>query len=83
MEIIYGLGDILQKYFGCQKPYKKNGTLSKDGERAYAKLVNLLSDIDELIDIDFSNKIDELDSLATSDEKNIAHFVDKWGNIVN
>ena len=83
MEENYGLEYVLIKYFGCKRPFKINGTLSKNGENAYAKLVSLLADIDKLIDLNFSSKIDELDSLAPSDEKNMSHFVDKWGNIID
>ena len=75
--------EILKDYFNCKRPFKKNGKLSKNGEKAYARLVSLLADIDNLIDINFSSKIDELDSLAPSDEKNMSHFVDKWGNTIN
>lgn len=62
---------------------QKNGKLTINGEKAYEKLVNLLNDIDELIDISFNDKIDELDSFAPSDEKNMSHFLDKWGNIID
>ena len=45
--------EILKDYFNCKRPFKKNGKLSKNGEKAYARLVSLLEDIDHLIDINF------------------------------
>ena len=69
------LEKILQKYFNCKRPFKKNGTLSDSGEMAYGKLVNLLYDIDNLIDTNFTSKVDELDKLAPSDEKNISKII--------
>lgn len=77
------LENVLIEYFNCKKPFKKNGTLSQSGEKAYARLVSLLADIDNLIDINFSSKIDELDELAPSDEENMSKFVDKYGNIID
>lgn len=69
--------DILRKYFNCKSPFKMNETLSLSGERAYAKLIDLLGDIDELLGSNnFSNIIDELDKLAPSDDKNMSKFVD-------
>ncbi len=64
---------ILREYFGCEKPFNKNEKLSLSGERAYARLVSLLEDVDELLGVDnLSNIIDELDTLAPSDEKNMS-----------
>lgn len=75
--------EILKDYFNCKRPFKKNGKLSKNGEKAYARLVSLLDDIDNLIDINFSSKIDELDEIFESDEENMSKFVDKYGNIID
>ena len=69
--------EILRDYFNCERPFKKNNKLSKNGEKAYARLVSLLEDINNLIDINFSSKIDELDEIFESDEKNMSKFVDK------
>ena len=61
--------EILKDYFNCKRPFKENGTLSKNGEKAYARLVSLLADIDNLIDINFSSKIDELDEILDLEEE--------------
>lgn len=66
------LESILQEYFNCKKPFKKNGKLSTNGESAYAKLVELLYDIDNLVDINVNRFIDDLDELAPSDENNMS-----------
>jgi len=69
--------EILQEYFGCKKPFKKNETLSISGEMAYARLIGLLQDIDDLLGTDYVAKnIDKLDEIAKSDEKNMSRFVD-------
>ena len=73
------LEKVLQEYFNCKRPYKNNGTLSKEGEMAYAKLVDLLYKIDELIGINLN--IDELDKLAPSE--NSSKILDKSGNTIN
>lgn len=73
------LEKVLQEYFNCKRPYNNNGTLSKEGEMAYAKLVNLLYKIDELIGINLN--IDELDKLAPSE--NSSKMLDKNGNTIN
>ena len=46
-------------------------------------IIGLLADIDNLIDINFSSKIDELDEIFESDEENMSKFVDKYGNIID
>lgn len=75
--------EILYKYFGCKKAYNKNGTLTNFGENAYGKLIHLLSDIDELVDTNFISKLDELDELAPSSDKNRGHILDKYGNRID
>lgn len=78
------LEEILKEYFGCKRPYNKDETLSLYGESAYAKLVSLLQDIDNLLGTDYLSKyIDELDELAPSNDKRIGHFLDKYGNIID
>lgn len=68
--------EILKEYFNCKRPFKKNGTLSLNGEKAYARLVSLLGDINDLVEIEnFSSLIDELDEIAPSDEKNMSKVV--------
>ena len=43
------LEEILQEYFGCKKPFRKdNGDLTKAGSQAYSKLTTLLYDIAKL-----------------------------------
>ena len=76
------LEEILQKYFNCKKPFNKNGNLSINGEIAYSKLVDLLYALDELVEINASWVIDDLDKLATSNDNNVSKMLDEYGNII-
>lgn len=40
------LDEILQKYFGCSVPFRKDGELTTTGEKAMRKLEELLSDLE-------------------------------------
>ena len=40
------LDEILQKYFGCSVPFRKDGELTATGEKAMRKLEELLSDLE-------------------------------------
>lgn len=42
------LSEILQTYFGCKVPFRKNGEFTTSGEKAYDKLTNLLDDLQDL-----------------------------------
>lgn len=42
------LEEILQTYFGCKVPFRKNGEFTTSGEKAYEKLANLLDDLQDL-----------------------------------
>jgi hypothetical protein len=42
------LSEILQTYFGCKVPFRKNGEFTTSGEKAYEKLTNLLDDLQDL-----------------------------------
>ena len=61
------LETILQKLTGYKRVYKKDGTLSYNGLKAYSKLVDLLYNISEITEIDINaviDKIDMIDSLS-------------------
>lgn len=59
---------ILEEYFGCKRPFKKNETLSKNGERAYARLISLLEDINLLAKRDYNLNGDVFDLLKDIDD---------------
>lgn len=42
------LEEILQTYFGCKVPFRKNGEFTTSGAAAYAKLEKLLDDLQGL-----------------------------------
>ena len=42
------LEEILQEYFNCKHPFKKDGDLSESGLNAYKKLTDLLYDLEAL-----------------------------------
>jgi hypothetical protein len=42
------LEEILQEYFNCKKPFKKNEKLSESGWKAYGKLTKLIHDLGTL-----------------------------------
>ena len=42
------LEEILQTYFGCKVPFRKDGEFTTSGEKAYDKLTNLLDDLQDL-----------------------------------
>ena len=42
------LEEILQEYFGCAKPFCKNGTFTYRGAKAYNKLISLVSNVCDL-----------------------------------
>ena len=57
------LEEILQKYFGCKKPFRKDGELTVDGARAYQRLDSLLDHLHTLgviTNSDYSRKLDEI-----------------------
>ena len=70
------LASILTKYFGCKNPVLERPVpddmndfgkryLTRSGQRAYAKLISLLYDLETLIDLDdVSNAIEMLDEIA-------------------
>lgn len=54
------LEEILQFYFGCKCPFKKDGSMTQNGERAYRKLVSLIYDTKTLLGDDVSFSADEI-----------------------
>lgn len=43
-----GLEEILQEYFGCKRPFDKGGRLTKHGDIAVQRLINLLHDLNAI-----------------------------------
>lgn len=43
-----GLEQILQEYFGCKHPFDKGGKLTKHGDLAVQRLINLLHDLNAI-----------------------------------
>lgn len=57
---------LLQDYFNCSKPFKKNGELSVNGTKAYGKLLDMLYALNNLGVIDSkttNNAIKEIDKI--------------------
>ena len=72
------LGDILTKHFGCKHPFLKNPVrenkggdwektryATKNGDKAYAKLVELIYDLESLLPdlIDSNEIVEQLDQI--------------------
>ena len=74
--------EILQKHFGCKKPFLKKpkpytdddcGTryefMTQHGNRAYSKLVSLIYDLGDLgVGIDANHIIETLDNIVSGKE---------------
>ena len=59
------LEEILQKHFGCKTPFKKNERLSKEGWKAYGKLVSLIYDLGTLVEgFDANDMVETLDNIT-------------------
>lgn len=58
------LKQILQRYFGCKRPFDKDGKLTKHGDIAVQRLISLLHDLNAIGVINGSwnaeKKIDEI-----------------------
>lgn len=64
------LEEILQEYFKCSKPFKKNGKLSVRGSVAYEKLTSLIYDLNGLDCMplkDANDIVDTLDYIVRSE----------------
>ena len=74
--------EILQKHFGCKKPFLKRprsytddecGTryeyMTRHGHRSYSKLVELIYDLENLgVGIDATHTIETLDNIVSEKE---------------
>ncbi|HOE38059.1 MAG TPA: hypothetical protein PLG05_06020 [Bacteroidales bacterium] len=64
------LFEVLQK-LGATKPYLKYAGLSKSGEKAYRKLINVIYSLETMgFDINANQIIDELDKFTTEGDFN-------------
>lgn len=64
------LSEILQTYFGCKVPFRKDGELTTTGEKAFKKLEELLVDLERLGVIDSADEcMKELKPLANIEEE--------------
>lgn len=45
---IMDLKQILQEYFGCKRPFDKDGKLTKHGDIAVQRLISLLHDLNAI-----------------------------------
>ncbi len=57
------LEEILQHFFGCKKPFCKDGEMTQTGVRAYARLTELLYNISHLTEIDVNDIVETLDNI--------------------
>lgn len=63
------LDEILQTYFGCKVPFRKDGELTTTGIKAYKRLENLLNDLYALGVIpSASDAVRKLDEITHEDE---------------
>ena len=78
-EKIVDLETILKKHFGCKSPFLKNPIvvdqgkhyryISRNGDKAYAKLVELIYDLEKLLPdlIDSNEIVEQLDQIVDGD----------------
>ena len=59
------LEEVLQHFFGCKKPFAKNGDFTAQGSKAYGKLVELLYNVGILAETDMNDIIESLDYIVT------------------
>ena len=65
------LDEILQKYFGCSVPFRKDGELTTTGEKAMRKLEELLSDLEGIGVIpSASDAVRQLDVIVKGENDN-------------
>ena len=57
------LEEILQHFFRCKKPFRKDGEMTQAGVRAYARLTELLYNISNLTEIDVNDIVETLDNI--------------------
>lgn len=58
------LEDILKEYFGLKDNLcEETGKFTKNGYIAYEKLINLIQDLGNIIDIDVNNIVTQLDKI--------------------
>lgn len=63
------LSEILQTYFGCKVPFRKDGELTTTGLKAYKKLEDLLNDLEGIGVIPSASKaVRVLDDITAEDE---------------
>ena len=81
-EKVVDLEAILKKHFGCKSPFLKNPVvvdqgiewkhyryISRNGDKAYAKLVELIYDLEKLLPdlIDSNEIVEQLDQIVDGD----------------
>lgn len=81
-EKVVDLEAILKKHFGCKNPFLKNPVvvdqgiewkhyryISRNGDKAYAKLVELIYDLEKLLPdlIDSNEIVEQLDQIVDGD----------------
>lgn len=58
------LEEILQHFFNCNKPFRKDGEFTCKGSIAYAQLVELLYNVGGLTETDMNDVVETLDMIA-------------------
>ena len=58
------LEEILRDYFGCAKPFKKNGCFTYRGANAYNKLIALVDSVGALTNISTTKIVRALDEIT-------------------
>jgi hypothetical protein len=64
----HALDEVLATYFGCKKPFKKsNWDLTKNGHKAYSKLISLLYDLSKISDMgsEINDVVETLDIIVS------------------
>jgi len=59
----YDLEKLLQEHFGCNMPFRKDGTVTPTGEKAVQKLMNLLNDLEYCGILEAEEPIAEINSI--------------------
>lgn len=63
----HALDEVLTTYFGCKKPFKEsNLDLTKNGHKAYSKLISLLYDLSKISDMgsEINDVVETLDIIV-------------------
>jgi len=65
---MWTLEEILQEYFKCSKPFRKDGSFTYRGAKAYNKLVGLVYALGTFTSVDSEKVVRQLDEISDIDK---------------